>query len=79
MCGSVHASELVRDEQPGVAQLGRRVEDLVPADLKKFTLLHSATCHLNWRSWFRHAGIPHAIKDARAMSFDSCMLSSNEC
>jgi len=54
---------------------GCRPEELVPADLKKFTLLHSATCHLNWRSWFRHAGIPNAIEDARAMSFDTCMLS----
>ena len=52
-----------------------RPQELVPADLKKFTLLHSATCHLNWRSWFRHAGIPDAIESARAMSFDSCMLS----
>lgn len=70
--------DLVPALSPGLLEKvmpGRRPEDLTPADLKKFTLLHSATCHLNWRSWFRHAGIPDAIEDARAMSFDSCMLS----
>ncbi|ESQ17149.1 MAG: hypothetical protein N838_24235 [Thiohalocapsa sp. PB-PSB1] len=53
---------------------GRRIEDLQPRDLTRFTLLHSATCHLNWRSWFRFAGVPDAIDRARSMSFDSCML-----
>ncbi|MEM6481914.1 MAG: transcriptional regulator GcvA [Pseudomonadota bacterium] len=81
--GGLHATLLMQEDlvpalSPQLLQKvmpESRAQELVPADLKKFTLLHSATCHLNWRSWFRHAGVPDAIETARAMSFDSCMLS----
>lgn len=54
---------------------GRSGKDLSPRDLGKFTLLHSDTCHLNWRSWFRFMGVPDIVEKAASMSFDSCMLS----
>ncbi len=46
-----------------------------PADLRHFTLLHSDTCTLNWKSWLEFAGVPEVLDEAPSMSFDSCMLS----
>lgn len=44
-------------------------------DLKHFTLLYSATCTLNWKSWLEHAkGSSELLTDSRAMHLDTCML-----
>lgn len=60
---------LLKQQLPGL-----RPEDMHPEDLKHFTLMHSGTCHLYWRSWLHFAGVPDVLKTAKAMSFDSCVL-----
>ncbi len=50
-------------------------EELTPHDLSRFTLLHSDTCTLNWKSWLEFANAPEVLDAAPSMSFDSCMLS----
>jgi len=54
---------------------GKRIEDLRPQDLADFTLLHSDTCSLNWKSWLEFAEAPEVLERADTMLFDSCMLS----
>jgi LysR family transcriptional regulator, glycine cleavage system transcriptional activator len=53
----------------------RSFTDMDPRELSLFTLLHSDTCMSNWKSWLEHVGAPKVLDEARAMSFDSCMLS----
>jgi len=57
-----------------LAQSGMHWQTLTPADLKRYTLLHSATCTLNWRSWLKFAGAPDVICESHSMLLDSCML-----
>ncbi len=56
------------------SQIGKTSKTLKVSDLKNFTLLHSATCTLNWHSWLKFAGHPGVINDSHGMQFDSCML-----
>ena len=53
---------------------GVHTRTLTVKDLGRFTLLHSATCTLNWKSWLDFAGEPEVLNLAHAMYFDSCML-----
>jgi LysR family transcriptional regulator, glycine cleavage system transcriptional activator len=55
--------------------IGKSADNLKVADLKGVTLLHSATCTLNWQSWLKFAGAPEVLNESRSMLFDSCMLS----
>jgi LysR family glycine cleavage system transcriptional activator len=66
----VCSPDLLRRVMPG-----RQPDDLAPADLLHFTLLHSDTCSLNWKSWLEFAEVPHVLDRADSMLFDSCMLS----
>ena len=50
------------------------IEAFTAADLEDFTLMHSGTCHLYWRSWLSEAGEPQVLHVANSMSFDSCVL-----
>ncbi|MEZ5925898.1 MAG: LysR substrate-binding domain-containing protein [Hyphomicrobiaceae bacterium] len=57
-----------------ITEIGKDLLSLKVRDLRHFTLLHSATCTLNWAAWLEHAGEPQVIEEARPMYFDSCML-----
>lgn len=57
-----------------IDQAGKGLFNLRVRDLRHFTLLHSATCTLNWAAWLDFAGEPEVVEEARAMQFDSCML-----
>ena len=62
--------ELLNRVLPGVTP-----DELQPRDLKNFTLLHSDTCSINWKSWLDFAGAPNVMDTASSMYFDTCMLS----
>ncbi|WP_421710145.1 LysR substrate-binding domain-containing protein [Algihabitans sp.] len=62
--------DLLERVMPGV-----KTDELEPKDLKNFTLLHSDTCSLNWKSWLDFAGAPKVMEHASCMFFDTCMLS----
>lgn len=53
----------------------KKRSDLNPEDLKHFTLLHSSTCTLNWKTWLKHAGADGVLQESQDMYFDTCMLS----
>lgn len=79
----LHSELLMREDLTPVCStslflrvLGDRpASSVVPADLRHFTLLHSDTCTRNWQSWLEFAGAPSVLREARSMSFDSCMMS----
>src|SRR5450432_4229712 len=57
-----------------LARHGFDPQKITARDLRHFTLLHSATCTLNWKTWLDFAGEPDVFQSAPAMHFDSCML-----
>ncbi|MGE0502253.1 MAG: LysR substrate-binding domain-containing protein [Rhizobiaceae bacterium] len=79
----LHTELLFKEDLTPVlsAELYRRVlgdkplSDVVPDDLRHFTLLYSATCTTNWPQWLDFAGAPHVVDTAKTMNFDSCMMS----
>ena len=60
--------------QKMLEKLGFSARSMRVDDLSQFTLLHSATCTLNWKSWLIFAGAFAVLDTAPAMHFDSCML-----
>jgi len=57
-----------------LARNGIEAGSMTIKDLERFTLLHSATCTMNWRSWLDFSGEQGVIDAAHGMHFDSCML-----
>lgn len=49
-------------------------KQLMPQSLVHGTLLHSDTCTANWRSWLKQNDALEVLPQARAVTFDSCML-----
>ena len=54
---------------------GEDPADLTPRDLGRFTLLHSDTCTVNWRTWLERAGATEVLDQSPCMYFDSCLMS----
>jgi LysR family glycine cleavage system transcriptional activator len=54
------------------AEINRKAR---PSDLKRFTLLHSDTCTMNWQYWLEQMRAQQVLKQAPSAYFDSCMLS----
>ena len=81
--GDLHARLLLEEDLIPVcspdllSQVTSRIgnREIEPADLRHFTLLHSETCTMNWKSWLQFAGVPDVLNQAASMYFDTCMLS----
>ncbi len=79
----VHSELLFKEDLTPVcsAELFRRVlgdkpvSEVVPDDLRHFTLLHSRTSTGNWKSWLKFAGASFEFGRAKKISFDTCSLS----
>ncbi len=54
---------------------GHDPAELTPKDLARFTLLHSDTCTVNWRTWLERAGATDILDLSPHMYFDSCLMS----
>ena len=55
-----------------LSQHADRVLD--PTLLAHCTLINSATCMLNWRSWLEFAGVGEVYDEAGKIEFDSCLM-----
>jgi len=65
----VCAPSLISDKYP------KGLSGLRPGDLQHTTLLHSATCTMNWQYWLEQNNAHDVLKNAASTYFDSCMLS----
>ena len=52
----------------------REGSDSDPEGLARCTLISSATCTLNWKSWLEFAGALSVYESAQSIEFDSCMM-----
>jgi LysR family glycine cleavage system transcriptional activator len=77
-CRLLFEEDLIPVCSPGLlaqAKSSLRKAELEPRDLQHFTLLHSDTCTMNWKSWLQFAGTPEILDNSASMYFDTCMLS----
>ncbi len=65
----VCAPSLISDRFP------KGINNLQPNDLQFSTLLHSATCTMNWQYWLEQNSAQEVLEKAPSTYLDSCMLS----